>query len=399
MLAMLLRLFLKNTFSFWVNLPFTLRRLFFSREQRVFLPVPILFAAEDEGRTEQPTERRWQKEREKGRVPKSPEIPAALVAIGGLIALFLSGSWFLTGLFSLIRRFVGNFSQLPAISEAELTPLLIFLIKETAILMAPLIIVVIIMGVAGNMAQTGLMFTLKPLQPDFKRIALTWDNFVKRVLFSRQVAMNLIKTIIKIAILAWVSYLIIAGDFTAVMKTGEMGVGESLRLLGFLAFKLALILAVVLFALSIPDYAYQRYEFIESIKMSRQDVKQEYKETEGDPLVKQRQRQVSHDLLKRGMLRKVPEANVVITNPTHYAVALRYEQGYSAPIVLAKGVDALALIIKNLAKRHEVPIIENKPLARELYAVVEEGDAVPSQFYQALAEIFSMLMKEGKVTV
>jgi len=360
----------------------------------VFSPsIGLYFAAEDEGRTEEPTERRREKEREKGRVPKSPEIPSSLVALGGLVVLFLAGGFMLSGMIGMIRRFVGNFSILSTISETEMIPLLLSVSAQTALLMLPLLLVVTIMGIVGNVVQTGLMFTLKPLEPDFNRIALTWDNMMKRVFFSRQVAVNLVKTILKLALLGWVSYIIIMHDYLNVMKTGEMGVGESLRLISFLSFKLALILTLILFFLSLPDYLYQRYEFTESIKMTKQDIKQEYRESDGDPLVKQRQRRMAHDLLRRNMLQKVPEANVVITNPTHYAVAVRYIEGVdNGPIVVAKGEDNLALLIRSIAKRNEIPIVENKALARELYARVNVDQSIPEQFYTALAAIFKEIM-------
>ena len=239
------------------------------------------------------------------------------------------------------------------------------------------------------MAQVGFLFSLKPLQFDFSRIKLTPQSLIKRALFSKQVGFNLIKTLIKVVVLGWVSYFIIYADFISVLKTGMVSIGSSLQILGFIAFKLALILTLILFIISIPDYFYQKHEFIESIKMTKQEVKQELKETEGDPLVKQRQRQRAYDMFRRGMLSKVKQADVVIANPIHFAVALRYvPEMENAPRVLAKGEDHMALVIRNLAKRDEIPIIENKPLARELYYTVQENDIVPEEFYRTLVDIF-----------
>ena len=212
---------------------------------------------------------------------------------------------------------------------------------------------------------------------------------MRKIFFSKQVGFNLIKTIAKVALLGSVSYFIIYSDFLSVLETGSMGVGGSLKTLGLIGFKLALILTAVLFVISIPDYFYQKHEFMENIKMTKQEVKEELKETEGDPLVKQRQKKRSMEMLRRGMFQQVKKADVVITNPIHFAVALRYDPGEEdAPRVLAKGEDHLALVIKNLARKDDVPIIENKPLARELYYNVDENEVVPEEFYRVLIDIF-----------
>lgn len=355
--------------------------------------LPLMFAAaEDEGRTEDPTERKRQKEREKGRVPKSPDIPSSLVTIGGLGVLFITGRWMLGGIADIAKYYLGNFTQLPGIGQAELIQLLISLTKDVGLLVAPVFLVAIVMAIAGNMAQVGFMFTLKPLQPDFSRIKLDFPTMMRKVFFSRQIAVNLIKTLVKVMFLAWISYFIISSELSGLLQMGSMSLPESIRLLSFVAFKLSLILAVVMFALALPDYYYQRFEFTESIKMTREEVRQETKETEGDPLVRQRRRQRAYEMYRRNMMGEVRQADVVITNPTHFAVALRYDPDLEeAPRVLAKGEDHLALIIRNLAKRNEIPIIENKPLARELYDTVPEGELVPEQFYRVLIDIFMSL--------
>jgi len=354
------------------------------------LTLGIFFAAEDEGRTEEPSERKRQKEREKGRVPKSPEIPASLVTIGGLMVLFFFGQWMLGGLKDIMIFFLGNFANLGLTPDKEsLITLLITVVWKSSLILAPLLLVGMVMAIAGNVAQVGFMFTLKPIQPDFSRIKFSFQNMMKKVFFSRQIAVNLIKTLAKITLLAWVGYYIIANDFLSLMKLSGMGVVQSLRELGFIAFKLLMILSVILFALAIPDYAYQRYEFTESIKMTREEVKQETREMEGDPLTKQRRRQKTFDMYRRNMLKEVRKADVVITNPTHFAVALRYDPLFEdAPRVLAKGADHLAFMIRNLARQNDITIVENKPLARELYSNVIEGELVPEQFYRVLIDIF-----------
>ena len=349
----------------------------------------ILFAAEHEGKTEEPTERKKQKEREKGRVPKSPEIPASLVTIGALLTIFVLSGWLMERFFKIFQLFLGNFNGLPEISVATLEPLFMSVIRELGYILGPIILIGFIMAAVGNIAQVGFLFTLKPLKFDLTRIKLTPANMMRKIFFSKQVGFNLIKTIAKVALLGSVSYFIIYSDFLSVLETGSMGVGGSLKTLGLIGFKLALILTAVLFVISIPDYFYQKHEFMENIKMTKQEVKEELKETEGDPLVKQRQKKRSMEMLRRGMFQQVKKADVVITNPIHFAVALRYDPGEEdAPRVLAKGEDHLALVIKNLARKDDVPIIENKPLARELYYNVDENEVVPEEFYRVLIDIF-----------
>ncbi len=351
--------------------------------------LPVLFAAEDEGRTEEPTERKRQKEREKGRVPKSPDIPSSLVTVGGLVVLFVLGTWMLGGIADIMRRFLGGFTQMPALGHAELIQLFISLSRDVGILVAPVFLIAMIMAIGGNLVQVGFLFTLKPLQPDFSRIKLDFPSMMRKVFFSRQIAVNLIKTLLKVGFLAWISYFIITGDLDNLLKLGSMSVPDAVRTLSFTAFKLSLILAIVMFLLALPDYYYQRFEFTESIKMTREEVRQETKETEGDPLIRQRRRQRAYEMYRRNMMGEVKQSDVVITNPTHYAIALRYDPDLEeAPRVIAKGEDHLALIIRNLAKRNEIPIIENKPLARELYDTVPEGELVPEQFYRVLIDIF-----------
>ena len=349
----------------------------------------LLFAAEDEGRTEEPTQRKREKEREKGRVPKSQEIASAAIALGGLTLLFLMAGWFLSSLGNLIIKYWGGFSELPPLSKAEIVPLMFIFVQETMMLLAPMFITVMVLAVISNLVQVGFLFTLKPLAFDFSRIKLDPASIMKKIFISRQVAMNLIKTILKLIFLAWVSYYIIESDFIGIMKTSHLGVGESLKVLGFLAFKLGIILSFILMMFALPDYIYQRYEFTESIKMTKEEVKQEHKESEGDPLVKQRLRQRAVEFMRRNMLAQVPKADVVITNPTHYAVALRYDRKLeNAPRVLAKGEDYLSFLIRNLAEKNNIPRIENRVLARALYETVDENDIVPEEFYGTLVQIF-----------
>lgn len=357
-------------------------------------PVPALdswmfFAAEEEGRTEDPTERRKEKEREKGRVAKSQEIPSALVALGGFITVFLFSGWILSGLTDLMRYYLGNFSSLPPISMPELSPLLTSLVGKTALVVGPVFAVGILMAIVGNMVQVGFLFSLEPLKFDGSKLKLDPGTILKKVFFSRQIFVNLIKTLLRVSILLWAAYLVITTDFLRLVGVADIDLPDSLRILSMSALKLSLILSVILLLMAIPDYFYQRFEFMESIKMKKEEVKEEMREMEGDPHIKQEQRRRALELMRRNLMQNVKESNVVITNPTHFAVALRYDMDKEkAPRVMAKGEDSMALLIKRIAKDNDIKIIENKPLARALHQSVEENQEVPPQFYLVLLEIF-----------
>lgn len=346
-------------------------------------------AAEDEGRTEDPTELRKRREREKGRVPKSAEIPAALGTLGGLIVLFASAGWIMTSLARILKIYIGNFSSLGAVTEATMIPMVITIGREFFLMLAPFFAAVMILGIVGNISQTGFLFSLEPLRPKLSNISFSFNRMMERIFFSKQIYVNLAKTIIKITLITAVSYLIISDDFLNVMKTGRMGVGDALRSLGYMSFKLALVLIIILLVMAIPDYLFQRSQFIESLKMTKQEVKQEFREQEGDPQIKARQRQRMQESLRREMRQAVATADLVITNPTHYACAINFgfETGEPIPRLVAKGEDEVARIIREVAKKNNVPLYEDKPLARFIYDNVQLNQELPGMILEILAKI------------
>jgi len=352
-----------------------------------------MFAAEDEGRTEDPTETRRRREREKGRVPKSAEIPAALGSLAGLIVLFASAGWILSSIARMAKVYIGNFSSLGAINETTLMPMVLTISRELFFMLAPFFAAVMIMGIIGNLTQTGFMFSLEPLRPKLSNISFSFNRMVERIFFSKQIYVNLLKTIVKVVLIGAVSYLMISDDFLSIMKTGRMGVGEALRVLGFMCFKLALVLIIILLVMSIPDYIFQRSQFIESLKMTKQEVKQEYREQEGDPQIKARQRQRMQEALRSSMRQAVATADLVITNPTHYAVAIKFEFDLEGtpPKLVAKGEDEIARIIREVAKQNSVPLVEDKPLARFIYDNVSLNQFLPNHLFELVARIVAAI--------
>jgi flagellar biosynthetic protein FlhB len=398
---------ISSLIAFWFKVRFYFRNrfdfLFPHPELAVFSYAPAfsgvdiyslsMFAAEDEGRTEDPTELRRRREREKGRVPKSAEIPAALGTLGGLIVLFVSAGWIMTSLARMMKIYIGNFASLGVVQEATMIPMMITVAREFFLMLAPFFAAVMLLGIIGNVSQTGFMFSLEPLRPKLSNISFSFNRMVERIFFSKQIYVNLAKTIVKVVALTFVSYLVISDDFLSVMKTGHMGVGEALRSLGYMSFKLALILIIILLIMSIPDYMFQRSQFTESLKMTKQEVKQEFREQEGDPQIKARQRQRMQEALRTEMRQAVSTADVVITNPTHYAVAIKFEFDLEGtpPRLVAKGEDEIARIIREVAKRHDVPMYEDKPLARFIYDNVPLNQILPGNIFELLVKIVAAI--------
>ena len=352
-----------------------------------------LFAAEDEGRTEEPTEYKKRRARDEGKVVKTPELPSALVLLFGFFFIYLFSKNMFRNTMQMMEYYFGLISVVAQSSENVL-----FLLKPILPIMlriiAPVLGVVVIAAFAGNVMQVGLRFSTKPIQPDFSKINPNPVRFITKMLFSRQSVMNLGKSVFKIATISVVAFFLVKKDLFWIMKTMDMGVLQAFQLCLLLAFKLIMVVSGLLLILAIPDYFFQRREHTESLKMTRQELKEERKLLEGDPLLRARMRERQKSYAKRRMIQEVPKADVVITNPVHFAVALKYEPlRMGAPECVAKGQDLIAQRIKKIAEENDVSVVENKPLARELYKRVDIGDEVPEDLFTAVAEIIAFVYK------
>jgi flagellar biosynthesis protein FlhB len=352
-----------------------------------------LFAAEDEGRTEEPTEKKLREAREKGQVAKTQELPQALVVIFSFLAIFFMGTWIWDLLSRMTVFYLSNFSKFYITEKSVLVELnrSVELMGKTLL---PLFVAAVVAAILGNIAQVGFQFSMHPLKMDFSKIKFTPDAVMKKIMFSKQIAMNLFKSLVKIAAITLVSYLIISSEFTDLVKLADSSVSAALVLTSSIALKIVIWSAVVIMALAIPDFYFQKKEFIESLKMTKQEIKQELRETNGDPHVRSRLKQMQREILSRNMIKDVPRADVVVTNPTHFAVALLFErEKMSAPQVIAKGVDSFALRIREVAKENKVVMIENRPLAQELYKRLEVGDMIPEDLYKAVSLVYAELYR------
>ncbi|MGC8668588.1 MAG: flagellar biosynthesis protein FlhB [Chthonomonadales bacterium] len=341
-------------------------------------------------RTEAATPRKRQELRRQGRVSKSQDLVSMIVFVGVLLCIRWAGSN------AAQRLVVFTRSSFLGLSAPSITPqTLPELASRATMLMlsviGPVIAIALFLGVAANVLQTGVVLSGQPLVPDFTRINPLAG--ARRFLSGRGVV-ELAKSLAKIGVIAWLAYSTIAGGYADLLQCSRADVQTMLSVVGSLLFRVVLRISLLLLVLAALDYAYQRWSFERSIRMTRQEVREEVKNQEGNPQVKSRIRARMRQLARRRMMAEVPKADVVITNPTHYAVALRYDaQAMNAPQVVAKGAGAVAQKIRELAETNGVPIVENPPLARGLFKSVEIGQEIPSTFYAAVAEVLAFIYR------
>lgn len=352
--------------------------------------VLTLFASpEDEGRTELPTERKKRRAREEeGRVVNSVEINQTLVLAVTIGLIFILAGYLTHTVGQFFMEIINKISDADSTMNLNAMPdiflNIIFLVAKTAgiILFAALIV-----GVGINLAQTRFLFTVKKLKPNFKRIAPTWTNFKERVFVSPQNLMNLAKILFKMIVIAILTFTTINGKRNELFNMINMELSQAMSVFFFIVLEMLAKVIVFLIIVSVFDYFFQRRQHIKSLKMTKYEMKEEFKEMEGDPLVKSQLQEMARKIVNRTMLKAVPEADVIITNPTHFAVALKYNNGDYAPVVTAKGADHIALRIKEIAKENEIEIVENKPLARELFYNVDIGKYIPEKLFHVVSKI------------
>ncbi|RPH93195.1 flagellar biosynthesis protein FlhB [candidate division KSB1 bacterium] len=344
----------------------------------------------DEGKTEKPTPRRREKARSEGSVAKSMELNTAAVLITGSILMIWFGSAMMTGL----RQVMITLFREMGTMEFTLDSLPVYLwagMKVMALLLGPLFLGMMIIGVAVNVGQVGFRVTAKAAMPKFSRINPMQG--LKR-LFSVRSFVELGKSILKVVLIGGIVYLTISSQFDRLYSLMEVPIEALGGVVGMILGRIFLLASLSLIIIGVLDYAYNRYEFEKSLKMTKEEVKEEAKQSEGDPKVKGKIREIMFKNSFRRMMNKLPEADVVITNPTHVAVALKYDRAKSsAPIVVAKGMRKVAERIKEIARDNDIPIVENPPLARTLFKMVEIGQEIPVDLYKAVAEVLAYVYR------
>ena len=349
-------------------------------------------AAEDEGRTEQPSEYKLEKARKEGRVAKSQEISGALVLLLCVVTIVFLSKWLFNEIITTFRFYFTQCSTYDVKNPTFLPAFFNVFIK----CVLPVGLISAVSAVAANIIQTkGFIFSLKPIEPKFSKIVPKFGEYFKKTIFSTKGLFNVAKSIGKVAIICFVGYLYIRRDLFVLIDIIDNGnVAGALGQVAKMAAQILITVAVLFLVLSIPDYFIQRHDFMEEMKMTKQEVKEEYKEMEGDPEVKAKLQQMQRELLSQNIRKAVTESDVVVANPTHYAVALKYDQSIAqSPFVNAKGEDSQALLIRRIAEENDVPVVENRPMARDLYTNVEVGAIIPDVYLKIIAQIYTHLDK------
>ena len=345
--------------------------------------------------TEEPTQRRLEEAEKHGDIAKSTEVATFVALLGGTLSIAIFGHSAAMSFANTFRIFLEQPDQI-AVDSTSIIVLFRQIAFALAGILAPIFGVLMLMGVGGHVLQHRPSLAFDRIKPNFSKLSPV--SGLKRM-FGMEGIINLGKGIIKIGIVGAVVWTVLwpeRGRLEAILSHDPQTIaGDMMHLL----MKILVAALSVLAVIAMGDYALQRFRFLQRNRMSKQEVKEEYRQTEGDPAVKAKIKQIRVERSRRRMMAAVPEATVVIMNPTHYAVALKYESGkMAAPICVAKGVDALALKIREVAEEHEVPVVENPPLARALYATVEIDEPVPQEQYKAVAQVIGYVMKlTGKI--
>ncbi|MDQ1913324.1 flagellar biosynthesis protein FlhB [Paenibacillus sp. GD4] len=350
-----------------------------------------LFSGE---KTESATPKKRQEARQKGQVAKSMDLSAAFILFFTFMSFVLFGSFMKDQLLAMFKSIFYDFLLYdPTIENVQ--TLGTRLLLQMLMIVGPIFIIALVIGVAANYLQIGFLFTADPLKMKFEKI-----NPISgaKNIFSLRSVVDFLKSVLKMSIIGVVVFNTLWGERSQVMELAHHPIEDILWFTSSLTLSLGLKIGLILIVLAIFDYMYQRYEHEKSLKMSKQDIKDEYKKTEGDPLIKSKIREKQRRMAMQRMMQEVPKADVVITNPTHFAIALKYDaEKMQAPMVIAKGTDYIALKIKQIAKENGIMTMENKPLARALYAQVEIGEAIPNDMFQAVAEVLAYVYKvKGK---
>ena len=341
-------------------------------------------------KTEAPTPRRLQEAREKGQVARSMDLSAAIGLLAGMLLLNWYGSTILRSFMAMTRQSL-NLEEAPTNGWTVIDFAGRLFIKHGSAILLPFFLVLVVVAVVSNLAQVGFIFSGQPITP-----ALSKLSPIKGVarLFSKRTAMRLLMSLTKVGVISVIAFITIKGFIPQLVGLSGLSFSEVVGRAANLVFILGLRIAVVLVILALFDYAYQRWQHQQDLRMSKEELKEELKRMEGDPIMRQRRRGVARQLAMQRMSQAVPKADVVITNPTELAVALKYDHDeMPAPKVVAKGAGYIAQRIRDLANEHGVPIVERKPLAQTLYKACDVGDYVPPELYKAVAEVLAYIFE------
>jgi flagellar biosynthetic protein FlhB len=346
-------------------------------------------------KTEEPTQKKLDDARKKGQVATSREVNNWFIILAGTIIVAMISPSMSSGIMAALRKYFESAHAIP-VEKTYIANVLAGTAADIGYILIVPILLLVVAAVASGTMQNGLIFAVDRIQPKMERISPMAG--IKR-LFSLKSVAEFLKGLAKISVVAAVATMLMLPSFSGLEQLVRMDTILSAQVLHSLVTKLLFGVLSVVTIIAAIDFLYQRFEHMKQMRMSRQEIKDEFKQSDGDPAVKQRLRQIRHDRARQRMAAAVPEASVVITNPTHFAVALKYEfDDMDAPTLVAKGQDFMAKQIRDIATEHDIPIVENPPLARALYAGVEIDQEIPHEHFKAVAEIIGYVMRlKGKM--
>jgi flagellar biosynthetic protein FlhB len=341
-------------------------------------------------RTESATPKRREKAREEGQVVKSREVVSTSLFLGNLLFFTVAGVSLYHKMVQLTREMLGTLAD-TNVSPDSVYLLFRDLIRQLAFMLVPLFLLLMVLALAANLLQSGVLFSSKVLEPKMSR--LNPLSGMKRI-FSLHAVNELFKSLVKIGIVGYIAYAAIAADMAQVFPLSQQTITDILGFFGHSALRIGLHTSYALVVMAILDYGFQRWQHEKRLRMTLQEVKEERKESEGNPQIKARVRSIMREMARKRMMEEVPRADVIVTNPTHLAVALRYRrEEMHAPKVIAKGAGFIAERIRAIAQEHRIPVLENQAVARSLYQTVEIGDTIPETLYRAVAEILAYVYR------
>lgn len=354
--------------------------------------------SDKDGKTEKPTPKKLNDAKKKGQIPKSQDLSSAISFTIFAFLLTVLLSYTFENAYILFKNYFSSNLNLMNLDN-ELSALGLNSILLFALLVGPAVIIAFLSAYIGNLIQVGFIFVTESLKPDLKRM-----NPVSNLknIFGKKALFGLAKNIAKMAAIMYIIYSSLDESVFPLLNLSSLGIEKTFFVFLDLLRSIVIKISIFLVVLGVADYFYQRYEHTNQLKMTKQEIKDEYKEMEGDPEIKGKRKQRHRELIS-GSIQSVQDASVIITNPTHLAIAIRYDLDQDeVPIVLVKGADHMAKLIREKAKEHDVVIIENKPIARSLYKTTDAGEAIPFDMYQALAEILALIYqleenKKGKI--
>lgn len=347
--------------------------------------------ADDQEKTEEPSSKKIEDARKEGNVPKSQDTNSFITLVVAF-AVFLGMLSFIKSRISYLYMYFNSLIG-EEINKEIVLQINIIMFREVIFMVIPLALSVAIAGMLAGFMQIGFLFTTKPLVPDLSKL-----DPIKGLknLFSIKKLIETIKIIVKVSLVLWICYFFLISFTKELPSVIYFSIFDQIDWLKEKALILVAVMLLLFFGLAFFDLMFVRYNYFKDLRMSKQELKDEYKQMEGDPVIKAKIRQIQMQMTRKRMMQEIPQADVVITNPTHYAVAIRYNQDKeSAPKVLAKGTDFLALKIKEIAMNYNIQIVENAPLARELYKKCNLGDTIPENLYKAVAEVLAFVYKSS----